>query len=70
LNIPNKRRLSIVAINQLPIGLVFYDEKIKPKDERPERTGEAKENRGHSSAHKAQQENGLATDVIGKTTPL
>jgi hypothetical protein len=50
------------SVYQAP--LFIYDEKIKPKDERPERTGEAEENRGHNSAYKAQHENGLATDVI------
>ena len=67
MSIPNKRRLSVVG----SIGRYFYDEeKIEPENERPEGTGEAEENSGHSGSCKAQQKNGLATDVIGKTAPL
>ena len=50
--------------------MTIIGNKSLPEDQRPERTGKAEENCGDYGAQKAQQENGLAPDVIRKTAPL
>jgi len=41
-----------------------------PEDECPERTGKTEENCRDDRAEETHQKNGLASDVIRKTTPL